>query len=85
MASQGVIGAWNRGRSANPPTNEVIIRLIDLAVRTGHVFRLEYVVTDEMPADPVSRGLPIEAPLRPLPLALVPELPQAIRDVLLRA
>lgn len=54
--NMGVVGAWQRGRSANPPTNEILKQLEQLCVEHDITITMLYIDTSENPAEAVSRG-----------------------------
>ena len=70
--NQGVIGAFARGSSRNFQVNNSIRRAEVIGMAHNVHFILEYVRTEQNPADPVSRGAP-GAHLSRLPSIVLPE------------
>ncbi|KDN33364.1 hypothetical protein RSAG8_13545, partial [Rhizoctonia solani AG-8 WAC10335] len=58
--NQGVIFAMAAGRSRNGPQNEAIKRIQARATLFGLRIRTSYIASSENPADPPSRGIPIQ-------------------------
>ena len=71
--NQGVVGAYNRGRSRNFQTNESIRRVDIIGMTLNTRFELLYISTNENPADPVSRGSPPHGLSRLPALTSLPE------------
>lgn len=81
--NMGVVGAYNRGRSRNFPTNEAIRRTDVLAMSLNIKFSLQYVNTKVNLADPVSRGVPVPGLKHlPSPFPLPGELSPYLVDVI---
>jgi hypothetical protein len=76
--NQGVVDAWRSSKSRNKPVNSVFKRLLSFLQDPPvplSIF-IEYIPSEENPADPISRGLlpPIAEllPSLPLPTSLTP-------------
>jgi hypothetical protein len=54
--NQGVMGAWNAQRSSNVEWNAVLMRIIQMLGEVEGFISIEYVRSEENPADAVSRG-----------------------------
>lgn len=80
--NQGVIGAFNKGSSANIQVNLSIQRVGACLLALNNQLKLEYISTEKNPADPISRGaLSNLDPTMRLPDI---ELPQELRPYLKR-
>ena len=77
--NQGVVAAYNNGRSRNFHVNESIRRVDAIGMKLNVQFVLEYVPSLENPADSVSRG---KLPKGRARLPELPTLPKAISQFL---